>query len=138
MKRFSLLLLFAGLLFTGCDSSSDAADDDTLNGLWQGRIDANVYLYADPGRVFTYEFFPQGSIGNTQDCYSISEYEVLSIDGDVYELRDITYLDELEVTLRVDGDELTTILMIEGSPNTVIYERSLEPIGDLRPSCLGV
>lgn len=134
MKRFSLLLLFAGLFFTGCDSS-DANEDASLDGLWQGQADPNVYLYADPDRIFTYEFFPQGSFGNTQDCYFISEFEVVSVEGDVFSLRDVVFSNELDVTMRVRGDELTTILTINGSPNTVIYERSGAAIGDLRPSC---
>lgn len=134
-KRFFCVLLLAAFVLTGIGCDANGSDDDaSINGLWQ-HTSAAVYLQVDADEVVIYEHTPAGTLGNATDCYLTTTFAILDVENNVYTLRDADFGQEIDVTMTRNGDVLTTVMTIDGSPNTVRYNKSSQSVGSLQPGC---
>ena len=130
-----MLLLFAA---AGCDSAEPDADEGTnlsIDGLWRAQGDASIYLSVAPSLVSSYEFLPNGTVSNDVACYFIQPFTVVRVEGNTYTLRDNVLDFDFTVTMTRQGDVLTTVMTIDGSPNTVRYNRASGSGSTLMPDC---
>lgn len=137
---FSTLLILILVAAVGCDSADPSADeeaDTSINGLWQAQADASIYLSVNPSQVSSYEFLPNGTVNDDVACYFIQRFTVVRIEGDTYTLRDTVLDFDFDVTMTRRGGVLTTVLMVDGSPNTVRYNETDRSLSNLSPDCGG-
>ncbi len=133
---FTTLLSLTLLASIGCDSADTGAEEDlSVDGLWQAQADASVYLSVASSVVSSYEFLPNGTVNNNVACYFVQPFTVVRLEGNTYTLRDNVLDFEFVVTMTRRDDVLTTVMTVDGSPNTVRYNRASGSVGALSPDC---
>ena len=130
---FVALMLVAAV---GCDSAEpDAEEELSVDGLWQAQGDATIYLSVSPNLVSSYEFLANGTVNDDIACYFVQPFTVVRIEGNTYTLRDTVLDFDFTVTMTRRDNVLTTVMTVEGSANTVRYNRANQSVGDLSPDC---
>ena len=130
---------FVALMFVaavGCDSAEPVAEEDlSVDGLWQAQGDATIYLSISANQVSSYEFLPNGTVNDDIACYFVQDFAVLRVEGNTYTLRDTVLDFDFTVTMTRRDNVLTTVMTVDGSANTVRYNRANQSVGNLSPNC---
>lgn len=121
IRRTLPFVLLLTLLTTGCDSGGSNDKEDTAYlGTWE-KEGEDQYMHLSDEQMVVYARF-------TSDCYSTFTFDVVSRNGETWQLNDPGDAGET-IEVSVDGDDLT---LVEDDGDVVQWTRTdIDPDSDL-------